>query len=100
MARVLYVWGTPFRVLQRTPEMVRNLDMGAVSVPSSTMWLELERVSPRTLRAIIHEILHVIDEQGKLHLTHDQIRAISSGLDATLRDSRNYQDPVIRGLLP
>lgn len=43
----------------------------------------------RERRALIHEVLHVIDEGYRLGLSHDQIRALATALDTTLHDSRN-----------
>lgn len=45
--------------------------------------------TPRERRALIHEILHVLDESYRLGLTHDQIRALATGLHTTLADKRN-----------
>lgn len=45
--------------------------------------------TPRERRALIHEVLHVLDESYRLGLTHDQIRALATGLHTTLADKRN-----------
>lgn len=45
--------------------------------------------TPRVNRALIHEMLHVIDDMGRLSLTHDQIRGVAAAMDSTFRDPRN-----------
>lgn len=83
----LWVAGTPVQVYRLDGDQFPSV-MGMYSHQPPSMWLRTKR-TPRSLRAVIHEMLHHIDVARELKLGHDQIRSLSSGLDTTLRDRRN-----------
>lgn len=45
----------------------------------------------RQLRALLHELLHAIDDHYRIKLTHDQVRQLASALANVYLDTRNAE---------
>lgn len=96
MSKLFYVSGIPVKLIEN-PDL-RMLDIyGATVFEGPEIHLRsLSFASPRVNRAFIHEIMHLLDDNFRIGLHHDQIRALATGFDATLRDRRNAS--VLEGL--
>jgi len=85
----LFVSGMPVRVTE-DPTLAQDGVFGVTYYDGPDIALRSCTPStPRVNRALIHEMLHVVDDMGRLGLTHDQIRVIAAALDSTFRDPRN-----------
>ena len=56
---------------------------------SGVITLDSATTLSRSRRALIHELLHVVDEAYDLGLTHRQVRGVAAGLASFWEDRRN-----------
>lgn len=91
----VYVGGLLYDVQEREDREFSDEYFGRISFPDQIIWIAKGSTPGRKVETLLHEVIHAIDDAGKLDLDERQVSVLTRGLYAMFVENPDVLDAVL-----